>query len=257
MTRHVRLLSLAAAAMLVVAACGSTAPATTNPTDAASAAPATPAPSAAVVPTDAPASEAASGSDLDLTGAAGALDSIEKYQIDMTISGLVPGVTEEITMTGIIDQPNDAYQIEMTGFSAIPGAAAFSLIVIGDDAWMDAGGTGYMKQPGGATAFDSVRTGFAPGALLTSIPTTGIGWNKIGDETKNGVGAGHYHVDAGSVPAFAAELGSDAEMDVWLADEGGYLVSMTLTGTQAGAAVSMSMDLSRVNDASIAIEAPN
>jgi hypothetical protein len=32
---------------------------------------------------------------------------------------------------------------------------------------------------------------------------------------------------------------------------------MTLTGTQAGAAVSMSMDLSRVNDASIAIEAPN
>jgi hypothetical protein len=257
MTRHVRLLSLAAAALLVVAACGSATPATTTPTDAPTAAPATPAPSAAVVPTGAPASEAPGGSDLDLGGAAGALDDIEKYQIDMTISGLVPGVTDEITMTGIIDQPNDAYQLEMTGFSAIPGAAAFSLIVIGNDAWMDAGGTGYMKQPGGATAFDSIRTGFAPGALLTSVPTTGIGWNKIGDETKNGVGTGHYHVDAGTVPAFAAELGSDAAMDIWLADDGGYLVSMILTGTQAGAAVSMSMDLSRVNDASISIEAPN
>ena len=89
------------------------------------------------------------------------------------------------------------------------------------------------------------------------MPTTGVGWEKLGDESKNGVDTGHYHADAADVPTFAAELGPDATMDVWLAAEGGYLVSMTLSGTQAGKPVAMSMDLSRVNDPSIAIAAPN
>ena len=256
MTRTTRLLSLLAAATLVIAACGSTAP-TTAPSEPSAAPASAPAATPTVAPTEAPASAPAGDSDLDLGGAASALDAIEKYQIDMRITGMIPNATDEVTLTGIIDQSADAYQFEMSGFSIMPGATAFSLVVIGEDAWIDAGGTGYLKQPGGATAFGSLRTSFAPSALLGSVPTTGVGWEKLGDESKNGVDTGHYHADAADVPTFAAELGPDATMDVWLAAEGGYLVSMTLSGTQAGKPVAMSMDLSRVNDPSIAIAAPN
>lgn len=256
MSRTTRLLSVLAAATLLVAACGSSTP-STAPTDAATVAPTAAPATPDVVPTEAPASDAPSGNGFDVSGAAGALESIEKYQIDMTLNGLVPGATGEVTMSGVIDQTADAYQFEMTGFAALPGATAFSIIVIGDDAWINAGGATYIKQVGGAAAFESMRSGFAPSTLLASVPTTGVGWNKVGDETRNGVGTAHYHVDAGTVPTFAAELGPDAAMDIWVADEGGYLVSMNLTGTQAGADVSMSMDLSRVNDPSISIEEPN
>ena len=50
-------------------------------------------------------------------------------------------------------------------------------------------------------------------------------------------------------------------VDVWVADDGGYLVWMVLDGpdgvTAGDTPIPRSMDISRINDESIAIEAPN
>ena len=260
MIRSPRVLSLAAVAMLLAAACGSTAP-TAAPT-AATSAPATAAPTVAP-PTDAPPTEApptADASGPDLSGAASALDEIEKYQIDMTLVGLVPqaeGATE-ITMTGTVDATADAYEFEMSGFSGLgTGDVPIKFIVIGSDAWISLGGTTYLKQPGGGASFDQMREGLAPATLLGQFPTDGAGTTKVGDESKNGMDTAHYHLSAGEVPMFATQFGAEAEMDFWISDAGGYLVSMTMIGEQNGSAVEMSIDLSRINDPTISISEPN
>ncbi len=265
MTRATRLLSLSAAAALLVAACGSSAPAASPvASDAPTTAPATTAPTASpsVAPSEPPAaaSPSADASAPDLEGAAEALDAIQKYQLDMTINGTLPGLPgeNEITMSGLVDQSSDAFQFEMAGMEGLGTAEnPVQFVVIGDDAWVNLGGTGFLEQPGGASSFDQLRTSLAPATLLGQFPTTGMDFLKVGDEDKNGVSASHYHAEGSQIPQVAQAIGEDGVMDFWIANDGGYLVSMAMTGTIEGAAMNMTIDLSRVNDDSIAIEAPN
>jgi hypothetical protein len=264
MTTRSRLLSLAAIATLALAACGgSTATATPEPTGTPAAATDSPAPSVAA-PTVAPASASPAAEGPDIEGATTALDSIQKYHLALTMSGMIPTASGagQITMTGLVDQEADAYEFEMTGFE-MPGlpATGINFVVIGPDAWIDLGTGTYLKQPGGASSFDQMRAGLAPATLLGQFPTTGLDLLKVADEEKNGVATTHYHASAADTPGLAAQIGPDGVMDFWLATDGGYLVSMTMNGTMdvSGTAtpVVMSIDLSRINDDSINIVAPN
>ncbi len=274
MSRAPRLLSLAAIAALAVAACGGTATASVTPTETPSGAPATASPAAepsVTAPSEAPVSQApasaSTGEGPDLEGATTALDSIRKYAIAMTISGMMPTASgaSAITMNGVVDQDADAYEFEMSGFQGLgaPGSA-IKFIVIGSDAWVDLLGTGsYMKQPGGGGAFDQMKTALSPSTLLGQFPTSGYELLKVADEEKNGIATTHYHADAAQNPQLVASIGADGVMDFWIAADGGYLVSMNMSGTMDAqgtgtpAPVEMSIDLSRVNDPSISIEAPN
>jgi hypothetical protein len=83
----------------------------------------------------------------------------------------------------------------------------------------------------------------------------------VGPEEKNGVATTHYRVTGADSSGVAEGLGADAAIDVWIADEGDYMVGMVMNGTMdvSGTAtpIQMSMDISRINDESIEIEAPN
>ena len=263
MNRAPRLLTLAALAALAVAACGGTA-ATVAPATAATptAAPETTAPTVAPTveaPSAAPATPSPVGEGPDLEGAAAALENIKKYQMRMRVSG-IGGIAadSEITMTNLVDSDAEAYQLEMAGFQGIPGAEdGITVVVIGSDAWVDAGTGSFIKQPGGAGTYDQMRTALAPATLLAQIPTAGLGILGGTDEEKNGVAATKYHAEAATTPGLSASIGEDGVMDIWVAKDGGYLVSMTMTGTMSGNPIAMSIDLSRINDESIEIVAPN
>ena len=101
-----------------------------------------------------------------------------------------------------------------------------------------------------------------PATLLGSIPTGSLqNLPAVGQEEKNGVATTHYHVTGADSPQVALGLGPDSVVDVWIADDGGYIVSMAMEGivpvNGVDTPVTMSIDISRINDESIAIEEPS
>ena len=110
--------------------------------------------------------------------------------------------------------------------------------------------------------FGSLEQALAPGTLLGSIPTGSLqNLPAVGQEEKNGVATTHYHVTGADSSQVALGLGPDSVVDVWIADDGGYIVSMAMEGTvpvnEIDTPVTMSIDISRINDESIAIEEPS
>ncbi|HEU0234887.1 MAG TPA: hypothetical protein VFR14_00455 [Candidatus Limnocylindrales bacterium] len=254
-----RLLALVAALMLVVAACGGSA--SPSPTDAASVEP-TAAPTAS--PTEEPTDSADPGDETDLTGAAEALAGLTSYQIDINVAGVVPTASgaSGVTMSAIVDRENDAVDFTMSGFEGLTtGEEGLRVILIGNDAWLDLGTGTFIAQPGGAGSFEGMVDSLAPASLLTSVPEDALsGPLVVGQEDKNGVATTHYRLDS-SVPGFADSLGPDGEADIWIAVDGGYLVSMSMSGVTEvdGEQVELvlSFDVSRINDPTIDIQPPD
>jgi hypothetical protein len=263
MTRASRLLALAAIAAMAVAACGgSSATSTPSPTATPAATPEpvdTPAPSEA--PTESPVSSP-TGDGPDLEGAASALEAIKKYEISLSISGMLPVAAgaSSIEMSGLVDQDNDAYQFELKGFAQL-GAGTVKFVVIGNDAWIDLGTGTFISQPGGGASADAMRDSLAPATLLGQFPTSGYELFRVGEEDRNGIATTHYHASAQDTPALASSIGENGVMDFWISDEGGYLVSMEMDGEMdvqgTMTPVKMSIDLSRINDPSISIQPPS
>jgi hypothetical protein len=267
MNRAPRLLSLAAIAALAIAACGGSA-ASTAPSEApaASVAPApASSPESVAPPSEAPASTAAAQGP-DVGAAAAALEDVQRYALDLTVAGLMPTASGEssITMSGTVDRENQAYEFAMSGMAGLEalGGSEVSFILIGDDAWISTGDGNFIPTPGGASMFSQFTEGLAPETLLGMVPPSALtGMTQVGQEEKNGVATTHYRVTGADQPQVAEGLGADAVVDVWVADDGGYMVGMVLDGTMdvngTATPIQMSMDISRINDASIDIQAPN
>ena len=266
MTRAPRLFILTAIAALAVTACGGTA-ASTSPSEApaASQAPESVAPESVAPASEAPApASAAAGPDVN--AAAAALENVQRYALDLTVAGLMPTAAGDsaITMSGTVDREQQAYQFDMSGMAGLEalGGSAVSFILIGDDAWISTGDGNYIKTPGGSGMFSQFTEGLAPESLLGMVPSTALsGMQQIAQEEKNGVAATHYRVTGADSPGVAEGLGADSTIDVWIADDGGYMVGMVLDGTMdvqgTATPIQMSMDISRINDEAIEIEAPN
>jgi hypothetical protein len=269
MTRAPRLFSMAAIAVLALAACGGSA-ATTSSSGApvASVAPPSEAPASVAAPSEAPAPASASpaAAGPDVNAAAAALEDVDRYALDLTVAGLMQTAAGEnsITMSGTVDREQGAYQFDLSGMAGLEalGGSAISFILIGPDAWISTGDGNYIKTPGGASMFSQFTEGLAPETLLGMVPSTALSrMAQVGQEDKNGVPTTHYRVTGADSPGVAEGLGADSTIDVWIADDGGYMVGMVLDGTMdvSGTAtpIQMSMDISRINDESIEIEAPN
>ena len=268
MNRAPRLLSLAAIAALAIAACGGSA-ASTSPSEAPAASeaptPASSAPESVAPPSEAPASAPAAAGP-DVGAAAAALEDVQRYALDLTVAGLIPTASGEssITMSGTVDRENQAYQFAMSGMAGLEalGGSEVSFILIGDDAWISTGDGNFIPTPGGASMFSQFTEGLAPETLLGMVPPSALtGMTEVGQEEKNGVATTHYRVTGADQPQVAEGLGADAVVDVWVADDGGYMVGMVLNGTMdvngTATPIQMSMDISRINDETIEIEAPN
>jgi hypothetical protein len=268
MTRAPRLFSMAAIAVLALAACGGPAASTSSseaPAASEAPAPASSAPESVAPPSEAPV-EAPASAGIDVNAAAAALEDVDRYALDLTVAGLMQTAAGEnsVTMSGTVDREQGAYQFDLSGMAGLEalGGSAISFILIGPDAWISTGDGNYIKTPGGASMFSQFTEGLAPETLLGMVPSTALsGMTQVGQEDKNGVATTHYRVTGADSPGVAEGLGADSTIDVWIADDGGYMVGMVLDGTMdvSGTAtpVQMSMDISRINDESIEIEAPN
>jgi hypothetical protein len=259
--RHL-IVAIVALALVVVACGGSASP---SPTAASPTAAPTPSATPTPTPTPEPTGSAEPGGDgPDLSGAAAALDALTGYQLDISISGVLPAASGAtgITMSALVDRENEAADFTMSGFEGLPTAGAgLRVILIGDDAWLDLGTGTFVATPGGASTYSGLVDSLSPSALLGDLQTDSFSaLPAVGQEQKNGVATTHYHAD-GSNPLFGARFGPEGMTDVWIANDGGFLVSMTVSGTTdvdgAPTQVAMSIDLSRIDDPTIDIQPPS
>jgi hypothetical protein len=233
-------------ATILVAACGGAAspsPVVTGnaPTSPASAAPSTP----AVTPTGGESEPPAGGPDLDLGAAAAALEEIDSYRLTMSVGGAAASTVEAT----IVRQPEPAQQLAITS-----GGSTQNIILIGDQAWLDAGNGTYQSVPSQMVA--GMARAFDPVLLLGSFsnPALAGGLETVGPEDRNGVSTTHYRLDPDSPAGQAAGLPDGAAMDLWLADEG-YLVAFEGTSLDPSMS-SIRFEISNVNDPTNSVEAP-
>ena len=169
----------------------------------------------------------------------------------------------EITMSGTVDREAGSYQFDMSGVAGLEelgGGSAVSFVVIGPDAWISTGDGNYIKAPGGAAMFGSLEQALAPGTLLGSIPT------ELAPEPAGGRPGGEERRRHDPLPRDGCGLapggpGSRARLGRRRVDrrrrrvhrlDGDGAASSRVNGTDTP--VTMSIDISRINDESIAIE---
>jgi hypothetical protein len=246
MTIRLRLATMLAGVVLVLAACGGTASPSPSATASASS-PASAQPS--VEPSAAPsASEGALPSipDIDLDAAAQALENVDSYRLRMAVEG-ANAATIEAT---VVRRPEVAQDVVIT-----TGGTSQHLIIVGDEAWIDPGAGTFVSVP--LTTVQGMTRLFDPVLLASGLNQPGVigGLDLIGPEEKNGVPTTHYHLDGQSPVGQLASLPPDAVFDVWIAQEG-YMVSMVASGIDP-TTPSVSMDISNINDPANVVEAPS
>jgi len=243
--------------LLVVAACGgstATTPAvgmTGNPT------------SGGAGPTSNP---LVSGSDLGLNGAEAAFANITSYKFSMTLAGGTFGSSLSALGGGAGASGDAAFT--MTG-TIVEGANPAADITMGSMHEIEVGGFDYIDMGTGSfiktatTAGSGLASSFSPSTMFSSMvdASTYDGYTKVGSETKNGVMTDHYQANQtilGQYGTMAGVTGATWSADVWVAQNGGYPVSMNITAKAADSSVAYQVlfDITNVNDSSNSVTAP-
>lgn len=234
--------------MLVLAACGGAA--SPNPTPDAGNPDGqvdTPTPTPIIGTDDTP--EPGDGSDA-FTAATTALDALDSYafRVELLQSQVSNGTTittHSVYEGVVVNRPTEANALATSELDADGNATSgTSFIVIGADAWLkDLNDTSWTAMPTGqAGSIIAMMTAFRPEQMFGTY-FAGIAGNfaSAGSESKNGVDATHYKGDE----AVGALLGSIVGVtgawhsDVWIANDGGFLVhseagAESATGTDGG-----------------------
>jgi hypothetical protein len=206
-------------------------------------------PESSMVAGSAEPSAAASDSEtgFDIGGATDAVSDLTSYQVDITFDD---GTTEQ-EMTIVATRSPSAYHYTMGELEVIT--------IEGEGAWMNQGGT-WIDAPGGADMFAGAFDAMAPDTLIDSygLDAWGSEFRNAGRENRNGVDTTRYHLEASDVQGLGGQdVPDDLVVDVWVAEDSGYLVAMHYSATvpETGQA-EFRIEVSRVNDASLAIEPP-
>lgn len=104
----------------------------------------------------------------------------------------------------------------------------------------------------------------SPATMFSSAMDTsaGSGYSKVGTDNKNGVTADHYKASSSALSAYGSTLGVPADAtwsaDVWIAQNGGYPVSMSILaiGSDKSVLYEITFDISNINDPSNNVTAP-
>jgi len=251
LTRTIRLGSLITILALGLAACGGSSP---SPSSGGEAQASSGAEESAAESMEPSAAESAAPTEpsLDVGGAAGSISSLTSYQLDVTIEAA--GETQTITILAT-KSPVEATHYTMGG-----GSPLEMIVIDGQGAWLKQGDTWTAPQ-GGTDLYLSVFDFFAPDRIVSTyrLGLYAANFQAQGSEDRNGVSATHYHLDASGITGPGSEnFPQDGTFDLWVANDGGYLVGLVFGGTdpETGERSDLTMDVSRVNDPSISIEAP-
>lgn len=198
----------------------------------------------------------------DFGPAANALDNLDSYKFDVEISSAsntTLGSEGTTSFTGVVvNKPDKEQQLDEVVKDANGNVTSeLHFLVIGDSGWTKptASGTYQALPAGSVTGMMAGLLAFQPQKLFaTAFGTLGSDYALVGTETKNGVNSQHFHGDESIGAFFSALSGTSGQWtsDVWLAVDGGYLVSSTVsaaaaTATAAGS-FSISVDITNVND---------
>ncbi|MGA3058601.1 MAG: hypothetical protein ABSE70_11310 [Candidatus Limnocylindrales bacterium] len=200
-----------------------------------------------------------------LSGAADAFSTIGSYTFSMTLAGgdlgstlamlggPAPSGNAPFTYSGtMIVKPAKAADISMTGFHVIE---------IGGYDYLDVGDTGgFVKS---AVEGTGMTDSLSPIQMFQNIvdPSVISGYNKVGSETKNKVGTDHYQASASALAAYGMMLnvtGATWTADVWIAQNGGYPVSMSILAKTSdnGIVYEIQFDITNINDPANKVTAP-
>jgi hypothetical protein len=205
------------------------------------------------------------GSGSGLAGAASAFSTIDSYKFSMTLAGgdlgstlamlggSSPSGNAPFTYSGtMIVKPAKAADISMTGFHVIE---------IGGDDYLDIGGTGgFVKS---AVEGTGMTDSLAPIQMFQNVvdPSVISGYNKVGSETKNNVVTDHYQASASALAEYGSMLsvtGATWTADVWIAQNGGYPVSMSILAKASDNSIvyEIQLDITNINDPANTVTAP-
>lgn len=272
-------ISLACATVILVAACGSSAtPAPTSAGATGSAGPGGAAASQAPVASGAPGGAASrapgssgSGSETGATTfgtAADNLDKLNSYKFSVSIKTVTASKaspapspeTSTLTMSGtVINAPTKAYSLTMDDDGSTSG-----ILVIGSDAWLQED-SGYQAVPAGmGDTFAQTMALYRPEKLFAlTFGVNGSHFNRVGEENKNGVATIHYKGDESLNSIYGAMFGLSASFtsDVWIAKDGGYIVSSEVktSGSDATSSGSYSsvVNITDINASSNKLDKPS
>jgi hypothetical protein len=249
---------------VAVAACGGSIPATTAPSLAATSAATAAATAVATAAASAPASVAPSvaasvAPGATATAAAGPIDiseaadlsGVNSYKLVVTTTG---GDTAGTATFVTVRRP-----VLARSFEGSFGGQTTRIIVIGQDVWVDSGGGQWTKNLLPLSAAESLMSAFDPAALFLGIGTWADmgGLQQVGIEERNGVQTVHYHLDATTLPP-GASIDPEAQVDLWIAADGGYVVSMRTSGmSDPDGPTSVAMDISNINDPGLTVTPPS
>jgi hypothetical protein len=214
--------------------------------------------------TSGPVATGGNGGSSGIAGAAANLSNISSYKFKMTLAGGSFGSLLSMfgssstadnvpfTVSGtVVTQPSQAADITL---------GTFHIIEIGGYDYTDMGTGGFVKL---AETGSGLAQSFSPQTLFSSSidASTANGYSLIGTETKNGVQANHYQASQATLAEFGSILGVTGatwSADVWIAQTGGYPVSVAIVATAAdkSLAYEMSFDLSNINDPSNSVTVP-
>jgi len=235
---------------LALAACGGSSPAA-SPSGAANA-PASEAESMAESMAASATEAAASHEPVNLDSAATGVSNLTAYQMVLSV---VSGSQRQTLTILATKMPVEATQYVMSGDSTLE-----VISIVGEGAWTKQGDT-WAIAPGGGGLLMSLFDAMAPDTLIAaySLGTYGDSLDVVGTEDHNGVRALHYHLDASEAAALQADgFPADGTFDAWVATDGGYLLGMAFEATNpdTGEHANVEIEVTRVNDPSIVIEAP-
>ena len=208
------------------------------------------------------------------------------YVVDLEITIAQPGEAEETFISGQVEgdyvAPDSHAFTNTFEFGGLSGTE--EIVIIGDDAWIREGQGDWTATSRLASEIaDTIDlTSADPGFLSATDLAEGIGALDSEPDSINGVQTRRYHIPKEAVQTLSEILGEDFladtagledfEMTVWLDEETDGLVRAELTATaspdifggdagfnlaeDATVTISMTIDVTQINDPDIEIEPP-
>lgn len=223
---------------------------------------------------DEPTKEAGDNADDNGGGASGTLRDVESFEYELVFEGDIAGLAQAFGPGAGGAEGLPEGELKMTGAFAAPDRARltvgigdetlFGTIVIGDEQWVNFAGSWIGPTPADGPAGDSVLAF----DFVEGFDQEGL--NCDGDSEKvNGVDAIKCSIDSEDIAALQslfATLGEDAnpsdipedfEFEIWIAEDGGFPVRMSFSGTdpETDSKIAVTMNITNIGG-DVTIEPP-